>query len=462
MTRGSLVVVANRLPVDEQIAPDGQQIWRRSPGGLVSALHPVLREAESTWIGWAGGIDSNPSVPDTEGVRMRSVALTAEDFAGYYEGFSNSTLWPLYHDAVEQPIYHRRWWEAYKRVNRRFAEVTAEVAEPDSVVWVQDYHLQLVPAMVRALRSDVRIGFFLHIPFPPAELFMQLPRRAELLHGLLGADLVGFQGAYGAQNFTRLAARLLGVRTRRNEIQIDGRTVRTGAFPISIDVVEMEHLARREDVIDQAAKIRADLGEPERIILGVDRLDYTKGIEQRLKAYRELLSAGQVVVPETVMVQVAVPTRETAEHYRILRDRVEAAVGGINGEYGRVGVPAVHYLSQSFEPAELAALYRAADVLTVTPLRDGMNLVAKEYVAARVDGGGALVLSEFTGAAAQLRDAYLVNPHDLDGLKAAMMRALTAPTADARRRMRGMRRHLRANDIRHWADSYLTALGRPT
>jgi trehalose 6-phosphate synthase len=462
MTRGSMVVVANRLPVDEQVAPDGLRTWRRSPGGLVSALHPVLRQADSTWIGWAGGIDASPAVPDTEGVRLRSVPLSAADLEGYYEGFSNSTLWPLYHDAVEHPVFHRRWWEVYQRVNRRFAEVTAEVAEPGSVVWVQDYHLHLVPAMVRALRSDVRIGFFLHIPFPPAELFMQLPRRAELLRGLLGADLVGFQGAYGAQNFTRLASRLLGVRTRGHEIEVEGRIVRTGAFPISIDVAEMESLARRDDVIEQAAKIRADLGEPARIILGVDRLDYTKGIEHRLKAFRELLAAGEVTVPETVMVQVAVPSRETAEHYRILRDRVEAAVGGINGEYGRVGVPAVHYLSQSFELAELAALYRAADVLAVTPLRDGMNLVAKEYVAARVDAGGALVLSEFTGAAAQLRDAYLVNPHDLDGLKAALMRALTAPSDDARRRMRAMRRHLRANDIRHWADSYLTALGRPT
>jgi trehalose 6-phosphate synthase len=455
-----LIVVANRLPVDESVEPDGRRVWRRSPGGLVSALHPVLRKVYSTWIGWAGGVDSSPHVPDIDGVRLRSVCLTEDDFTHYYEGYANSTLWPLYHDAVEPPAHHRRWWEAYQRVNRRFAQVTAEVAEPGDTVWVQDYHLQLVPGLLRELRSDLTIGFFLHIPFPPAELFMQLPRRAELLRGLLGADLVGFQGSYGAQNFTRLAARILGVRTRGTEIEFGGRVVRTGAFPISIDVEEMESLGASEDVIEQAAKIRADLGEPERVILGVDRLDYTKGIEHRLKAYRELLAAGQIGVPETAMVQVAVPSRERVQHYQVLRDRVEAAVGGINGEFGRVGLPAVHYLSQTFDRVELAALYRAADVLAVTPLRDGMNLVAKEYVAARVDGGGALVLSEFTGAAAELRDAYRVNPHDLDGLKAAMMTALTAKPADARRRMRAMRRHVRTHDVRAWASTYLAALHR--
>lgn len=458
MRRNSIVVVANRLPVDETVAPDGVREWRRSPGGLVSALHPILRGTQATWLGWTGATGPAPELPDVEGVQLRAVELSADEFEEYYEGFANSTLWPLYHDSVEQPVYHRRWWESYQRINRRFAAATAEVAEPGALVWIQDYHLQLVPAMLRALRPDLRIGFFLHIPFPPAELFMQLPRRIELLRGLLGADLVGFQGRYGAQNFTQLAGRLLGAQARYPEIVIDGRVVRTGAFPISIDMADMEALATREDVIERAAQIRADLGDPENVILGVDRLDYTKGIDHRLKAYRELLVDGLVKVPNTVMVQVAVPSRERVEHYRILRDRVEREVGRINGEFGRVGVPAVHYLNQSFGRVELAALYRAADVMTVTPLRDGMNLVAKEYLAARVDGGGALVLSEFTGAAAELRQSYLVNPHDLEGLKEGLMRALEADPADASRRIRTMRRHIRAHDVRAWARSYLNAL----
>ena len=462
MSRRSLLVVANRLPVDQTVLPDGTVEWSRSPGGLVSALHPVLRDRSGTWIGWSGGIDSTPYVPDTDGIRMRSVPLSASDYENYYEGYANSTLWPLYHDAVETPAFHRRWWEAYQRVNRRFAQVTADYAERDSMVWVQDYHLQLVPAMLREMRPDLRIGFFMHIPFPPSELFMQLPRRSELLRGMLGADLVGFQTAAGAENFCRLAARLLGVEVTGSKMAIDGRTVRTGAFPISIDFEEMQELGRRPDVIERAAALRADLGDPAKVILGVDRLDYTKGIEHRLKAYRELLTDGRVKVQDTVMVQVAAPSRERVEHYKLLRDKVEREVGRINGEFGRVGVPAVHYLNQSFDRPEVAALYLAADVMAVTPLRDGMNLVAKEYVAARVDNGGALLLSEFTGAAAELPESYLINPHDVDSLKGTLVKALDTPAPENRARMRAMRRRVRSHDVRAWAKSYLRALEHPT
>ena len=235
--------------------PDGTTTWARSPGGLVSALHPVLRDRHGTWIGWSGGIDSTPFVPDTDGIRMRSVPLSDDDYEDYYEGYSNSTLWPLYHDAVETPAFHRRWWEAYQRVNRRFAQVTADYAERDSMVWVQDYHLQLVPALLRELRPDLRIGFFMHIPFPRPSCSCSCPGAAELLRGMLGADLVGFQTAAGADNFARLCARLLGVEvTGPTALDIDGRTVRAGAFPISIDVDEMEELGKRTDVIERATE----------------------------------------------------------------------------------------------------------------------------------------------------------------------------------------------------------------
>jgi trehalose 6-phosphate synthase len=462
MPHNPLVVVANRLPVDEVSLQEGVRQWRRSPGGLVSALTAIVSGGNTTWVGWAGSVGPAPCLPDLDGVAMRAVALSAEEHENYYEGFANQTLWPLYHDAVEQPVFHRRWWEAYQRVNRRFAAAAAEAAPPGSCVWIQDYHLQLVPAMLRELRPDLRIGFFMHIPFPPPELFKQIPRRAELLRGLLGADLVGFQMAGGARNFIRITERVLGLRTRRQEVEVDGRVVRVGGFPISIDVGEMERLARAPEVRQRAAQIRHDLGNPDRIMLGVDRLDYTKGIEHRLKAFRELLADGRVKVPHTVLVQVAVPSRERVEHYKLLRDKVEREVGGLNGEYGRLGVPAVHYLFSSFDRAELAALYLAADVMVVTPLRDGMNLVAKEYVATRVDHAGALVLSEFAGAAHELRHAYLVNPHDLDGLKDSMVRALEADPSDTARRMRTMRRYLRTHDVTAWARSYLTALELPT
>ncbi|MEH1127560.1 alpha,alpha-trehalose-phosphate synthase (UDP-forming) [Micromonospora sp. CPCC 206061] len=460
MRQSSLVVVANRLPVDDTVAPDGACEWRRSPGGLVSALHPILQHAPAIWVGWAGGTDTAPTLPDIDGVRMRTVALSEDDVRQHYEGFANATLWPLYHDAVEQPVYHRRWWESYQRVNQRFAEAAAEAAEPGAVVWVQDYHLQLVPGMLRALRPDLLIGFFLHVPFPPPELFMQLPRRAELLLGMLGADLVGFQRAQAAHNFAQLAAKVLQVPATDRRIAVEDRVVRIGAFPVSIDMAEMEVLAARPDVVAHANQLRKDLGEPQHMILSVDRMDYTKGIEHRLKAYSELLADGHIKVRDTVLVQVVVPSRERVEQYQILRDRVEREVGRINGEFGRVGEPAIHYLNQPFDRAELAALYRAADVMMVTPLRDGMNLVAKEYVAARVDGDGALVLSEFAGAAAELTQAYLVNPHDLDGLKLTLMHALEAAPSDVRGRMAAMRAHLRTHDIQAWARSYVTALDR--
>jgi trehalose 6-phosphate synthase len=426
-------------------------------------LEPVLAARHGTWIGWTGAPSAPTDPPiepfEMENMRLRAVPLSAEEIERYYEGFSNSSLWPLYHDAVETPIFRRRWWEAYRRVNERFADACAEEAAEGGMVWVQDYQLQLVPAMLRARRPDLRIGFFLHIPFPPVELFVQLPRRIEVLRGLLGADLVGFQQPLAAQNFLRLTRHLLGMRPRGDTVDVDGRHVTAGAFPISIDVAEIDDLVSTSYVRERAAEIRHELGDPKTVLLGVDRLDYTKGIEQRLKAFHELLADGKINVPDAVMVQVATPSRERVEHYQALRIKVEREVGRINGDYGRVGLPAVHYLHQSYSRSELAALYCAADVMMVTPLRDGMNLVAKEYVAARADLGGALVLSEFAGASAELRQAFLVNPHDLDGLKDTLVRAIYVDPIEANRRMRAMRRHLRTHDVRAWAQSFLTSLG---
>ncbi|MCO8276078.1 trehalose-6-phosphate synthase [Actinoplanes sp. TRM 88003] len=458
MRQSSLVVVANRLPLDDNIAPDGACEWRRSPGGLAGALHAILEQTPATWVGWTGTIGEAQRLPDLGTLRLCPVSLTEAEARGYYEGFANSTLWPLYHDAVEPPVFDRGWWETYRSVNRRFAEAAAEVAEPGATVWVQDYHLQLVPQLLREMRPDVVIGFFLHVPFPPPELFMQLPRRVELLRGMLGADLVGFQRPQAAHNVAQLAAKLLDARGADDAITLDDRVVRTGAFPVSIDVAEMRSLSARPYVVNQARRLRHDLGSHKRVLLSVDRLDYTKGIEHRLTAYSELLRDGRLKVRDTVMVQVAVPSRERVENYRGLRDRIEGEVGRINGEYGRVGEPAIHYLNQPFDRADLAALYQTADVMVVTPLRDGMNLVAKEFVAARRDDSGALVLSEFAGAAAELEDAFLVNPHDVDGLKETLLHALAADPGDLATRMKAMRSYITANDIHAWARAYLTEL----
>ncbi len=466
---GSFVVVANRLPVDEVTeggADDAVQVadgrsWRRSPGGLVTALHPILAGKHGTWVGWAGAPGPAPGPFEVDGIQLEPVALADHEVEEYYEGQSNATIWPLYHDAVETPVYHRDWREAYREVNRRFAEATDRVSPPGATVWVQDYQLQLVPAMLRERRPDLRIGFFLHIPFPPIELFMQLPGREEIIRGLLGADLVGFQSPLGAQNFLHLAHHLLGLRRRGLSVDMGGRAVRAGAYPVSIDVEEMEKLSDSVEVRARAEEIRGELSRPKTLILGVDRLDYTKGIEHRLRAYRELLVEGRLTTPETVLVQVATPSRERVEHYGRLRENVEREVGHINGEFGRVGAPAVHYLHQSYSRDELAAMYRAADVMAVTPLRDGMNLVAKEYVAARTDLGGTLVLSEFAGAARELRQAYMCNPHDINSIKDAIMRGVEADRGEAAKRMHAMRRHLQHHGVREWAAEFLSALNSP-
>jgi trehalose 6-phosphate synthase len=464
MDTADFIVVANRLPVDLVVDKDGNRAWKQSPGGLVTALEPMLRSRDGAWVGWPGIADADVEPLTNDGLLLHPVKLSADEVADYYEGFSNATLWPLYHDVVERPVYDRNWWNTYVRINERFAEQTAKIAAPGAVVWVQDYQLQLMPAMLRELRPDLRIGFFLHIPFPPTELYMQLPWRRQIVEGLLGADLIGFHTAGGVRNFRWLTTRFADaqpVSGSKGDVRYRGRLVKVGAFPISIDSTSLDLLARSRAVKERAAQIRAELGSPKRVILGVDRLDYTKGINQRLVAFGELLDSGRISAEDTAMIQLATPSRERVEHYVRLRADIEQTVGRINGTHARVGYPPVHYLHRSLPRDELAAFFVAADVMLVTPLRDGMNLVAKEYVACRNDLTGALVLSEFTGAAIELKDAYLVNPHDLDDLGNTLYQALTADPEENRRRMRALRRQVLTNDVDKWARSFLSALGLP-
>lgn len=459
--KSSFVVVANRLPVDRVTKADGSTAWRRSPGGLVTALAPVMRSYSGAWVGWTGSPDDEPEPFTSDDMDLVPVSLTAEDIALYYEGFSNATLWPLYHDVIVPPEYHREWWDAYRRVNERFAQAAERVADEGAVVFVQDYQLQLVPQLLRERRPDLKIGFFLHIPFPPSELFAQLPWRRQILEGLLGADLIGFQRDGAVDNFVSLTETFTDAERAHDDRVVlpNGRNVVARAFPISIEVGEVEKLATDYDVLARAARIRTEVGDPEHILLGVDRLDYTKGIGHRLKAFGELLASGEVTPDEAVLVQVATPSRERVEAYQVLRDDIELQVGRINGDYGRIGTPAVHYLHSSYQRAELVALLRAADVMVVTPLRDGMNLVAKEYIAARTDLRGALVLSEFAGAADEFGEgAFLVNPHDIDGLKRTLLAAMRMDDVEAERRMRILRDHVMSHDINRWANDFLHTL----
>ncbi|WP_209323877.1 alpha,alpha-trehalose-phosphate synthase (UDP-forming) [Brevibacterium renqingii] len=457
------VVVANRLPVDRD--PDGENGgWRTSPGGLVTAVAPVMKAQEGAWIGWTGVPDEDFAPFSIDGMHLTPVTLTSEDVRRYYEGFSNATLWPLYHDVIVPPEYHRTWWDAYVRVNERFAAKVAETAAESATVWIHDYQLQLVPLMVRRLRPDVAIGFFNHIPFPPYELFAQLPWRDEILRGLLGADLLGFQRPADAANFRRAVRGRLGFTTKGSTVTVpegeslSAHVVRAEAFPISIDTPYLEELAEDPDIVERARQIREDVGNPKVVMLGVDRMDYTKGIRHRLKAYGELLAEGRLNVEDVVLIQIATPSRERLEQYKIIRHDVELAVGRINGEQVDVGSIPVRYLHHSYPRDEMTAFFLAADVMLVTALRDGMNLVAKEYVACRKNDDGALVLSEFTGAAEQLKGAVMINPHDIGNLKAGILEAVEMDERTRTRRMRQMRKKVTTDTVSQWSKNFLAEL----
>ena len=452
-----LVVVANRLPM-EPVSPDDSQApeasWRRAPGGLVSALDAVLRSRPCTWVGYGEAIQPE----QRDGMALQSVLVDDELYADYYTGFCNSAIWPLYHDAIETPDFHRDQFDAYLAVNRIFAERVAEIAGPSARVWVHDYQLQCVPDLLRRLRPDVRIGFFLHIPFPPPELFAQLPWRRQVLEGLLGADLVGFQTAGDTHNFLAACTRFIGAHSEGGKVVLPDRDVRVEAFPVGVDARGFSEVADRADVRQRACTLRSELGNPRTLMLGVDRLDYTKGIDIRLRAFAELMERGGLDPSSTVFVQVAVPTRGEIREYQRARTEVEALVGRINGSLASIGAPAIHYLHRMLDYDELVALYLAADILVVTPLRDGMNLVAKEYVATRNDGTGALILSEFAGAAQQLSASWLVNPYDTVGLEDAMEEAASSSDAERHGRMTALRRSVFEDDAQTWATDFLDAL----
>lgn len=469
----SFVVVANRLPVDLVTHPDGTEEWSPSPGGLVAALSPVLEEHQGCWVGWPGVADAAPEPFRNEaGVLLHPVKLTETDFEGFYEGFSNATLWPLYHDLIVEPVYNSVWWDAYREVNLKFADEVAAVAAEGATVWVQDYQLQLLPGILRQLRPDLRIGFFLHIPFPSPDLFRQLPWREEIIRGLLGADLIGLHLPSYVENFLNLTHQVSGATGSHtgqpDELQVkgeplvrevgahittaDGREVGVAAFPISIDLASV-----RQPAPEEIAQLRTRLGSPRTVMLGVDRLDYTKGILQRLLAFEELLESGALDPAEVVLLQIATPSRERIEQYQVARSQVEEAVGRINGRFATIGRPVVHYLHKSVPKSELSVYYAMADIMLVTAFKDGMNLVAKEYVALRADGSGALVLSEFAGAAQELDEAYLCNPFDLESIKRAIntaVQALAQTPAAARERMRELHEQVRAHDVHLWASSF--------
>lgn len=449
MTR-RIIVAANRLPVHRV-----GKGWERSPGGLVSALAPILQRTKGIWIGWTGSADEEMSPFRADGIENVPVSLSAQELDDHYLGFSNATIWPLFHYAIRTPEYHRHWWRSYQTVNRRFAEAIVSAAGPDDLVWIHDYQLLLVPQMVRELAPELESRFFLHIPFPPVELYARLPWRSEIVEGLLGADVVGFQTPRGAGNFRNAALSFNDASSTDDGVSHRGRPTRILSSPISIETDTFKELAESPETAAKIAKIRADVSDPEVILLGADRLDYTKGIDVRLRAFETLLQLYPDLADRVKFIQIGVPSRSSIADYSEMKEDIEQIVGRINSMYGSRHKLPVHYVYESLSPADLVAYYLAADVMVVTPFADGMNLVAKEYVASRVDRGGVLLLSEFAGAAQEFTDALLVNPYDIDGMARQMLKAIEMDPTEARRRMNAMRQVLLEHDIHFWARSAL-------
>jgi trehalose 6-phosphate synthase/phosphatase len=458
-----VILVSNRLPVTVAVK-EGDVRVERSTGGLATGLRGSHEQSNGTWIGWPGHVSqlSDEQRRSLDGhlreLRCAPVYLSAQEVSHYYDGFSNAVLWPLFHYLLDRIPPTSQEWDAYRSVNERFADAAAaEWREPGDLVWVHDYQLVLVPQMLRTRLPSAKIGFFLHIPFPASEVVRILPWRAQVLEGMLGADLVGFHTYTYRSHFSSSVLSILGIGTQAECIYIDGREIRLGVFPIGVDAHTFGALADDSDVLRQVATIRSD-ARGQKILLGLDRLDYTKGIPRRLLAFQRLLERAPGWRGKVRLLQIAVPSRDQVPSYQEFRRQVDELVGRINGAFSTVDWVPIHYVYRSLTEGEVVALYRAADVMLVTPLRDGMNLVAKEFVTCRTDEDGVLVLSEFAGAAAEMGEALQVNPYDIESMAQAFEDALTMPDEERRVRMRALRQRIASRDVTHWAQSFLDAL----
>lgn len=462
-----LLIVSNRLPVT--VRHEHTQITvSPSAGGLATAMKGPHRNSDALWVGWPGELgritdeQSKQLEQEFEKQRLAPVYLTSNQVKRFYEGFSNGVLWPLYHYDTEK-VQRDAWanWNTFVEVNRLFAEKAAASAAPGDLVWVHDYQLSLMPAMLRRLRPDVTIGFFLHIPFPSSEVFRILPWRNEILEGMLGADLVGFHTFSYLRHFRQTVTSVLRLPTRGESITIGDREARLGVFPIGIDAAYFTGLAEDPEIRKETARLLEEAGG-RRILLGVDRLDYTKGLPRRLLAVERFLERNPEWRDRIRFLQLTVPSRSQVESYARLRKELDEIAGRINAAHGTFGSLPVHYLVRSVDDRALAALYAAADVMLVTPVRDGMNLVAKEYVAMRANTDGVLILSEFAGAAAEMTEALIVNPFDIDQLAQYIKRALTMPKNEVQRRMKRLRQRVIGYDAFAWAEDFIVAMREAT
>jgi trehalose 6-phosphate synthase/phosphatase len=463
-----LVIVSNRLPIALTRVDTKQWKVQLSPGGLVTALTPILHERGGLWIGWPGtlekvDLDEILAVASRDlGYILEPVLLTEEEVKQYYFGFSNEILWPLFHDLQTRCNFDPAYWHAYQTVNRKFAKVTAENAGMEDYIWIHDYQLMLVAKELRSMGVENKVGFFLHTPFPAMDIFMKLPWRTKILEALLDYDVVGFQTRRDRNNFvycieTMLKGLQVDARKQVSTMTTPRREIGVGSFPISIDFNDFARQAK-SPIVAGAARQLSDTMPDQRIVLGVDRLDYSKGIPEKLKAFRNALERFDELHGRITLIQVAVPSRKDIPEYKALRDEIEGLVSEINGIFTQPGWIPVHYMFRSMERTELLVYYLAADIALITSLKDGMNLVAKEYCASNVDENGVLILSEFAGASNELhRWSLVVNPYDVEGVAEAIHEAFHMSIDERRWRMHRLRKSLARRDVFWWADSFLQA-----
>ena len=465
-----LIVVSNRLPFALDSA--GEDLWTVTPavGGLVSAVEPVLRERGGTWIGWPGIAGKIPQGPLAEATRdagynVVPVALSETERDEFYYGYSNEVIWPLFHDLQNFCNFEPAYWQAYKQVNERYADAIIRNARPDDFIWIHDYHLMYVAQALRERsisKSLSRLTFFLHIPFPPYDIFSKLPQQRRLLHALLQFDLLGLQTRRDVRNFLQCVRRVMPdakflSRGERHVIRFEDRKIRVGHFPIGIDFDSFENGAKSEAVSQRSQQLRASFPHCQ-LILGSDRLDYSKGIPERLRAFRNALERYPELHRRVVLIQIVVPSRVDIPKYHEFKGCIDRLVGDINGRFSTNNWIPVQYHFRGLNREELLAHYRACDIAFITPLKDGMNLVAKEYCACRIDEDGVLVLSQFAGAATQLKpDTLLVNPYDVEQMADTILKAFRMSGSERARRMKRMRRLVRKENVFWWVDSFLKA-----
>jgi trehalose 6-phosphate synthase/phosphatase len=467
-TSQRLLVVSNRLPLTAKRV-SGRWRSERSSGGLVAAMAPLMQQTRGLWLGWPG--DAMPGEREGRARLMETweekhgyvaVDIPPKVSRSFYEGYANDTLWPLLHGFPTRVVFVPETWAAYHDANQRFADAVLDRHREDDLIWAHDYQLMLVPQMIRERAPEARIGFFLHIPFPSSEVFRILPEREELLRGLLGADTLAFQTHGHLHNFRRSILQVLGLESRMDSVQVEGRTVRLSALPIGIQSDEWHQLRFEDDKVARRRSQLRDRHHGRRLLISVDRLDYTKGIPERLRTFRRLLRAVPAWRGKVTLVQVAVPSRERVPAYADLRREVSELVGEVNGDFGTPEWQPVVYLRRSVNKQELAALYSAADVAWVGPLRDGMNLVAKEYIACQHEGDGVLLLSEFAGAAQELGEALRINPYDEVGTAEAVVRALEMEPDERAERMAALHERVHENDAVRWAERFIDGLRTAT